>query len=428
MAEPGTVYHLYVGVDIAADTFTAAWLVAGGTPTAPITGEQTPAGYAGLQRRLKASGVAPAETLVVVEATGNYWVALAVTLHEAGYRVSVVNPLRAHHFAKAQLRRAKTDALDARDLAQLALALCPASWTPPPAVYHEVRQRLVARDALLDMRQQARNQRHALLRWPVVVEGVRRHLDELIADLDRRIAGLDAEIAAALKGSAWAESLACLTSAPGIGLVTAAWLLVGTLNFTLCPDPAALAAYAGLVPIPPYGVFIRRGATNSQLDVRTPRVRSSDPARIVGLWWRANIDCRGIVGGFGRARQGVFGYAAWPGVGARGGRPPGRRRPMTLHPHAGYTVPEDTARAARAAFPEGARCLRLHDELGRLSADQDCAARFPTRGQPALAPARRVLVTLLPFAAGLADRQAADAVRGRIEGQDALGPEREDPA
>src|SRR5205823_14759562 len=91
-----------------------------------------------------------------------------------------------------------------------------------------------SRDGLLAMRTQARNQRHALLQWPVVVVAVRQHLDELIADLDRRIAALEAEIAAVLEERAWAESLACLTSAPGIGLVTASWLLVGTLNFARC--------------------------------------------------------------------------------------------------------------------------------------------------------------------------------------------------
>jgi len=250
MEARNTAYQLYVGVDIAADTFTAAWLLSGGSPSVPFTGEQTPTGFAALRRRLQATATPLAETLVVLEATGNYWVALAVTLHEAGYRVAVVNPRQAHHFAKAQLRRAKTDALDARDLAQLAAALRPAPWTPPPTVYHEARQRLVARDALLAMRTQARNQRHALLQWPVVVAAVRQHLDELIAELDRRVASLDAELAAVLKESAWAASLACLTSAPGIGLVTAAWLLVGTLNFTLCAGPESLAAYAGLAPMP----------------------------------------------------------------------------------------------------------------------------------------------------------------------------------
>ncbi|HEY8598209.1 MAG TPA: IS110 family transposase [Thermomicrobiales bacterium] len=249
MADTGAAYQLYVGIDIAAETFTAAWVAPGGALTLPVTFAQTPSGYAALQRRLSATAVAPEATLVVLEATGSYWVALAVALHEAHYRVSVVNPRQAHHFAKAQLRRAKTDALDARDLARLAAVLCPAPWVPPPAVYHEARQRLVARDGLLAMRTQARNQRHALRQWPVVVVGVRQHLDELIADLDRRVASLDAEIGAVLAESSWAESLACLTSAPGIGLVTAAWLLVSTLNFTLGTGPAGLAAYAGLAPM-----------------------------------------------------------------------------------------------------------------------------------------------------------------------------------
>ena len=250
MGDTSAAYQLYVGIDIAAETFTAAWLERSGTLSTPLTCDQTPQGYAALRQRLQRTAISPPATLVALEATGNYWVALAVALHEAGYHVAVVNPRQAHHFAKAQLRRAKTGALDALDLARFAAALQPASWTPPPAVYHEVRQRLVARDGLLAMRTQARNQRHALLQWPVVVEAVRRHLDELIADLDRRIASLDDEIAAVLAESAWATALACLTSAPGIGLVTAAWLLVGTLNFTLCVGPEALAAYAGLAPVP----------------------------------------------------------------------------------------------------------------------------------------------------------------------------------
>ena len=55
---------------------------------------------------------------------------------------------------------------------------------------------------------------------------------------------------------------------------------------------------------------------------------------------------------------------------------------MSLQPQAVSVVPEDTARVARAAFPKGNAYLRMHDELGRLSADRDCAALFPTQGQP----------------------------------------------
>ncbi len=67
-------------------------------------------------------------------------------------------------------------------------------------------------------------------------------------------------------------------------------------------------------------------------------------------------------------------------------------------------VPEETARVARAAFPKGNAYLRLRDELGPLYADADFAALFPRRGQPAEAPWRLALVTVMQFAEGLSDR------------------------
>ena len=250
MAFPPVSLSLFVGVDIAAATFTAAWSSGDGPVSTPRTYGQDRHGFAALQSALATATVAPAETLLVMEATGSYWIALAVALHTAGYRVSVINPLGAHHFAKAQLRRAKTDALDARDLCRLAAALRPPVWAPPPAVYHEVRQRLLVRDGLVTMRQQARNQHHALIQWPMVVAGAAEQLTAVIADLDTRIATLEAEIAQTLTASEWAESLGYLTSAPGIGLLTAAWLLVATVNFTLGETPEAVVAYAGLAPVP----------------------------------------------------------------------------------------------------------------------------------------------------------------------------------
>lgn len=78
-------------------------------------------------------------------------------------------------------------------------------------------------------------------------------------------------------------------------------------------------------------------------------------------------------------------------------------------------IPEDTARVAHAAFPKGHPYLSLADELGTLLTDADFAALFSATGQPALAPWRLALVTILQFAEGLSDRQAADALRSRID-------------
>ncbi len=85
-------------------------------------------------------------------------------------------------------------------------------------------------------------------------------------------------------------------------------------------------------------------------------------------------------------------------------------RPQPIGP-----VPDDTARVARAAFPKGHPYLRLADECGVLFADDAFTALFPTHGQPALAPWRLALVTILQFAEALSDLQAAHALRSRID-------------
>lgn len=88
---------------------------------------------------------------------------------------------------------------------------------------------------------------------------------------------------------------------------------------------------------------------------------------------------------------------------------------MSLQPQAIYCVPEETARVARAIFPAGNLVMRMYDELNMLVGDTDFADLFPKEGQPAEAPARLALVTLLQFWESLTDRQAADAVRTRID-------------
>ena len=88
---------------------------------------------------------------------------------------------------------------------------------------------------------------------------------------------------------------------------------------------------------------------------------------------------------------------------------------MSLCPHPVGPVPEETARVARAAFPKGNGSMRLRDVLGVVYDDATFAPLFPKRGRPVEAPWRLALVTVLQFAEGLSDRQAAEAVRARID-------------
>jgi transposase len=100
---------------------------------------------------------------------------------------------------------------------------------------------------------------------------------------------------------------------------------------------------------------------------------------------------------------------------------------MSMHPKPIGPVPEDTARVANAAFPKGNVYIQMRNVLGSIYEDEDFSALFEVRGRPAIAPWRLALVTLMQFSEGLSDRQAAEAVRARIDWKYALGLELSDP-
>src|SRR5205823_13995829 len=102
-------------------------------------------------------------------------------------------------------------------------------------------------------------------------------------------------------------------------------------------------------------------------------------------------------------------------------RASGRSKAMSMYPQALGTLPEETIRVARAACPKGTLAMRLRDELGELYQDEYFASLYPVEGQPAYEPWRLAIVTVLQYAEGLTDRQAADAVRERIDWKYALG-------
>ena len=100
---------------------------------------------------------------------------------------------------------------------------------------------------------------------------------------------------------------------------------------------------------------------------------------------------------------------------------------MSLHPHAVDLIPEATARIARAAFRRGNPVMRMRDEIGALFTDEEFAPLFPTRGRAATSPWRLALVCVLQYVEGLSDRQAADAVRARIDWKYGLSLALDDP-
>ena len=100
---------------------------------------------------------------------------------------------------------------------------------------------------------------------------------------------------------------------------------------------------------------------------------------------------------------------------------------MSMYPQELGAIPAETMRVARAAYPKGSLAMRLRDELAGIYRDEQFASLFPTRGQPAEAPWRLAMVLVLQYVEGLTDRQAAEAVQGRIDWKYALGLELTDP-
>lgn len=100
---------------------------------------------------------------------------------------------------------------------------------------------------------------------------------------------------------------------------------------------------------------------------------------------------------------------------------------MSLDPQTHYPIPEDTQRIAGAAFPKGNLYMRMRDELGEIYQDASFAELFPDRGQKAESPGRLAWITVMQFSEGLSDRQAAEAVRARIDWKYVLGLELDDP-
>src|SRR5262245_14948241 len=180
---------------------------------------------------------------VGLEATGGYQEAIAVVLHDAGHRVSVLNPSAVEAYGRSQLRRAKTDATDAAMIAEFMRTQQPSRWVPPPPEARQL-QALVRRlDALLEMRIQEGN------RLELAAPIVRPSIDATVTHLEAEIVAIKRHIAAHIDQFPTLRTQRDLiVSIPGIGDTTAAIVLGELLEIARSTSAGELAAVRGLVP------------------------------------------------------------------------------------------------------------------------------------------------------------------------------------
>lgn len=203
---------------------------------------------------------------VCIEATGTMWEAVAEYLHEAGYKVSVVNPARIHAYGKSLLRRNKTDKLDADLIAHFCAAQQPDAWTPPPPAQREVRALMRLLEDLQGIKSQQTNRLKSGIESQRVLDILRQH----IAQLEQQMADVWQQVKQVIDDDEQlAQDFALLITIKGVGELTAAIFLAE--NIASFRSVRAVTAHAGLNP--------KSFRSGSSVD-RPPRLSKIGSARL----------------------------------------------------------------------------------------------------------------------------------------------------
>lgn len=233
---PQTASDLVVGIDVAKDHLDVHLWPTGQS----FKLENNPAGIAKLVDQLRSSTI----RLVVVEATGRYERRVAFELMSAGHEVAIVNPRQPRDFAKASGQLAKTDAIDARILAQFGAVIGPRKSENPSENQLLLDELVTRRRQLVDMIT-AENQRSSQTWNKKLRASIERHLTTLKKELE----SIETQIAELIdRDDDWREKLKLLKSVPGVGEATAATLIaelpeLGKLN------RQQIAALVGVAPM-----------------------------------------------------------------------------------------------------------------------------------------------------------------------------------
>jgi transposase len=231
---------LYVGIDVAKNTL--AVCVLGASKQQREFGNNRK-GHQQLLTWLKKQPDAVA--IVGLEATGSYGEAICSYLYEQELRVSVINPARIKAYAQSQLKRHKTDAIDAELIADFCRTQQPEAWSPPPPEELELRALVRHLDDLKAQRQAEKNRLEAQPGSKTVVQNLQAH----IRFIDEQIQQLEHAIHDHInRHPHLKQQRDLLKSIPGIGDITSLQILAELGDLTRFSDVRQVVALAGLNP------------------------------------------------------------------------------------------------------------------------------------------------------------------------------------
>ena len=234
-----------VGIDVSKKKLDIALLVDGKTRAKVI--ENSAQGYKTLLEWLGKSKVPLPALHVCMEATGVYSEPVALALHQAGVRVSIVNPVCIKGFGHSENIRNKNDAIDAGLIARYCLTMKPEAWNPPPLEQRQLRAWSQRVHSLKDIRQQEENRLEALSLGDLeeIAGHVRQHIAWLSAEIEKLERQIDDHID---RHPGLKHDAELLSSIPGLGTTTVARILGQLGDIRRFDNAKSFAAFLGVTP------------------------------------------------------------------------------------------------------------------------------------------------------------------------------------
>ena len=249
----GEFFRQCVGIDISKDKFTACLYMYDrasdeGCCTKSINFANTKSGFNQMVRWSRKEAIKGYSLTYLMEPTGVYYEHLAYHLHKIGQTVYVVLPNKARQFCESEGIKTKTDAMDARCLALMGcVSRKLKAWSPPAAIYRELRQMTRFHADLWEVRTSVTNRLEALRHMEDLSKTVRRNCEKLIEEIDTLIEKNDKAIMQKVAEDKELEArVKRIATDKGLGEATIVCVIAETEGFHLIENRKQLTSYAGL--------------------------------------------------------------------------------------------------------------------------------------------------------------------------------------
>ena len=242
--------HVYVGIDPASETFTAATYSAPKQyKTAPRPFSNTCEGILDFEQWLQSQNLSTDQATICVENTGVYSEVLCYQLHELGYQLALLDPRKVWKaFPDGQ---PKSDPLDSQKIAEYGARYADQLqlWQPKPVIIEQIRVILSTREQLVQQKTATQNTHSSLVRKVIQTPAANRALEVTLTHLKIQIHELEEELKRLIRSQpTLLQGAMLLMTAPGVSWLLSAHLLVMTEGFRELPRYRTLAQYLGISP------------------------------------------------------------------------------------------------------------------------------------------------------------------------------------